>query len=260
MSGFLSSMVGATYAPAITFANATGGTITTYTADGKTYRVHKFTSVGSNNLVVTAPGLIDFLLVGGGGGVTWSGDNNASTNGGGGGSAVEQLLFSATAQTYSLVVGARGVRRDPFASPVTFASAGSASTGFGFTASGGAAGTTLDYNKLMAGGAGAGGAGQAGGAAGGDGGIGYLSDMTGTATRYGGGGGGGAARDHAPGGSGGAGGGGTGRYGSGSLYDSGAEGQNEFGGGGGGYAQYSGSTRMGGNGGSGVVIVRYQIA
>ena len=89
MSGFLSSMVGATYAPAITFANATGGTITTYTDAGKTYRVHRFTT--GSNLVVTAPGLMDFLIVGGGGGGGGGSGFGGAEDAAGGGGAGQYL-------------------------------------------------------------------------------------------------------------------------------------------------------------------------
>jgi hypothetical protein len=238
-------------APAISFANATGGTTSTYTADGKTYRVHRFNSNGT--FTVTAPGLVDILLVGGGAGAFAPADNSWSARGGNSGSAVQQLEFSVAAQSYSLVVGAGGTHRDPFSSPSTEATSGVASTGFGFTAAGGAVNTSQTANVIESGGSGAGGA-----ASGGTGGIGFLSSITGTATRYGGGGGGGS--NTSTGGAGGAGGGGRGRADNGALLDEDSDGQPNTGGGGGGGTQYYGTWRIGGNGGSGVVIVRYQIA
>jgi len=53
-----------TAAPAV----ATGGTETVIEQDGKYYRVHSFTEVGSSTLNVTRPGVVEYLVVAGGGG------------------------------------------------------------------------------------------------------------------------------------------------------------------------------------------------
>ncbi len=52
--------------PTNTYFSATGGTETTYTDSGKTYKVHTFT--GSSTLNIQVPGYADVLVVGAGGG------------------------------------------------------------------------------------------------------------------------------------------------------------------------------------------------
>jgi hypothetical protein len=239
-------------APAISFANATGGTTSTYTADGKTYRVHRFNSNGT--FTVTAPGAVDILLVGGGGGGEFTFSNFRGYRGASGGAANQQLAVTVSTQAYSLVVGNGGLHRDPFSSPATTPSNGGSTTGLGFTATGGASSAGEDVSGQSLGGPGAGGAATTG-----TGGIGFLSSITGTATYYGGGGGG-ASTNTSTNANGGLGGGGKGRSLSGSLNDAAADGSANTGGGGGGGGTFQGSSKVGGNGGSGVIIIRYQIA
>ena len=74
----LSASVMPTYA-----VTATGGTITTYTADGITYNVHTFT--GSDTFHVTAGGDVRCLVVGGGGGGGGASSTGQTGAGGGGG-------------------------------------------------------------------------------------------------------------------------------------------------------------------------------
>jgi hypothetical protein len=92
----------ATFAP----ANASGGSTSTLTSEGVTYRVHQFTTVGTTNFVVSSVGSwneFDYLIVagGGGGGGGWAG-------GGGGGGGVLAGRFTASATTYPVVVGGGG--------------------------------------------------------------------------------------------------------------------------------------------------------
>ena len=279
LGSFRLNGLGRKLAPAISFANATGGTTSTYTADGKTYRVHRFTSSG--NFVVSAPGLIDFLLVGGGGGSEvdlFNSADGALNGGGAGGSTVHQSDFSVTAQTYSVTVGAAGLGGSY--NPRVIPTNGGSTVGFGYTALGGGqvnvavadgngggnstSGSLRNggakFNTNGGGGAGAGGGGNgAGSGNAGSGGIGAISSITGSSVYYGGGGGG--ASTTGSGASGGSGGGGTGRSNSGGFEPSSVNnGTDELGGGAGGGNISSGQSRKGGRGGSGVVIVRYQIA
>ena len=76
---------------------ATGGTVTTHGG----YKVHTFTSSG--NFVADSTGTVDVLIVAGGGaGGNWHA-------GGGGAGGMQTLNTTATAQTYSIVIGAGGV-------------------------------------------------------------------------------------------------------------------------------------------------------
>ena len=65
------------------FNAATGGTVTTYTRAGRTYRVHTFTS-GSTFTITSAAEPFSVLVVGGGGGSTTAPDGTVSVGGGGG--------------------------------------------------------------------------------------------------------------------------------------------------------------------------------
>jgi hypothetical protein len=87
---------------------ATGGTILPDIVDqGRTWRVHQFTTVGTSNFVVSNPGkegLIDVLVVGGGGAASIQ-----HSGGGGAGGVIDVTNYEVTAQTYAIVVGAGGV-------------------------------------------------------------------------------------------------------------------------------------------------------
>ena len=84
---------------------ATGGTITTTVVGDTTYRVHAFTTTGSNTFTVTNAGNLgnaEYLVVGGGGGgASWVG-------GGGGGGGFLTGAFPLAAQSYTCTVGAGG--------------------------------------------------------------------------------------------------------------------------------------------------------
>jgi hypothetical protein len=89
--------------------SATGGTVTNYTLGGTNYRAHIFTAVGTDGLVVTAGGPVEYLVVGGGGGGGASKGNGGGGGGGGGvltnGSGNKLLL---AAGTYTITVGKGG--------------------------------------------------------------------------------------------------------------------------------------------------------
>jgi hypothetical protein len=262
---------------------ATGGTVGNITQNGKGYRTHTFTTVGTTSFTVTRGGLAEYLIVGGGG-------CGADVGGGGaGGVRLGQILLSP--QTYSIVVGAGapanpddsdpGVNGDPSLA-FNLVAAGGGGAGGGFVAgrgmvggSGGGGGRNPSGSIWNLGGAGrpdqgfeggtginflsadweGGGGGGGGGEGhqsyssewGGDGGPGINSSITGTFQSYGGGGGSGSNTQR---GRGGLGGGGQGKLNSDGTSNDG--GTNTGGGGGGGW---SGAT---GAGGSGIVIVRYR--
>jgi hypothetical protein len=273
---------------------ATGGTESTITVGGKSYRLHQFTNVGSSSFIVSDSGTdkkIDYLIIGGGGG----GGNRHAGGGGAGGMLEGSLTISD--QNYPIFVGAGG---NGATSTNLYGTKGSNSSGFGITAIGGGAGvsdtapnnTTKNggsggggaYSSSLSptggtgitgqgnnggsmsgsslGGAGGGGAGGAGtgqgsGSNGGQGGAAKSSSITGISVFYAGGGGGGSA----PGGGTPGLGGGTstisqkGGAGDGFTNQTGGPGIANTGGGGGG----TGNTFNGGPGGSGVVIIRYPL-
>ena len=105
---------------------ASGGTETTVGS----YTVHTFTS--SANFVVTGSKSVDyFMIAGGGGGGGWSG-------GGGGAGGYISSTLTATAQTYSIVIGSGGSGGTGNASGAQ----GANTTGLGQTAVGGGGGGT----------------------------------------------------------------------------------------------------------------------
>jgi len=265
----------------VIFPIATGGTTTNITQNGKGYRVHTFSSVGTASFTVTRGGLAEYLIVGGGGG----GADTAA--GGAGGVRVGQILVSP--QTYSIVVGSGSGNAADGTDP---GDQGNPSSAFGIVAAGGGGGGGgFGTARGITGGSGGGGGrnpggglyglggpgrpgqgfqggtpvpwisadweGGGGGGAGapghpsyssewsGDGGGGISSSINGTLTYYGGGGSGGSNSNR---GRGGIGGGGLGAIGGGG-FDAVA---NTGGGGGGGWGGPCGS------GGSGIVIVRYR--
>ena len=132
-----------------TSGSATGGTVTT--VDG--YKYHEFTHTGvyngqsgststSYDFVVTGAGTIEYLLVGGGGSAQsshagWNGSGNSPAGNGGG--YVHNTSYSATAQTYTIVVGAGG-------RGWTSQNNGVATTGFGGTATAGASASNASGN------------------------------------------------------------------------------------------------------------------
>ena len=201
----LSGAGGYIYGAATSTGNATGGTITTYTAAPNDYKVHTFTSDG--NFIVPGTGNVDALIVAGGG--AGGGAASANCGGGGAGGAITQSPLACTAQTYAMVIGDGGAPGGSNAMGVD----GDDSTGFGMTAMGGGYG---------------GGPGNSNGNAGGCGGGGATSSPGGASTQTSNGGGTGV------GNAGGTGGGGTtGRGGGGGTLAAGATGAGRVGGTGG---------------------------
>ena len=92
--------------PSSPWISATGGTETTYSASGMTYKVHTFTTVGNNTFTVNELGTsgttIDALLVAGGGG------SSSYAGAGGAGGMLEWTAKAITAGTYNVYVGAGG--------------------------------------------------------------------------------------------------------------------------------------------------------
>jgi hypothetical protein len=243
----------------------TGGTVTT----DATYKYHAFTSSG--DFVVTAGGLVDYLVVGGGGG-------GANLFGGGGaGGVLASTDFSVTEQTYSIVIGAGGA-------------GGAASNGTPYNGANGADSSFATLTALGGGGGGANSVGVSGGSGGGGGdwaaagfaggsgtsGQGYAGGSA-SGVDAGGGAGGGATAVGGNGTSSAAGSGGAGLTSSisgsivtyatggngGSVYlgvaANGADGSNNIGNGGGGGSRNPNEVVSGGDGGSGIVILRYAL-
>jgi hypothetical protein len=87
------------------FINAVGGTITSFTSGGATYRVHTYTGSGSFDIEFGS-GYVDYLIVAGGG----AGGGNGHVGGGGGGAGgYLEGSFKMVAGSYPVVVGAGGV-------------------------------------------------------------------------------------------------------------------------------------------------------
>jgi len=91
-------------------ANNNGDYVYEVDSGNERFRVHVFTTVGTQNFTVTRGGEIEYLIVGGGGG---GGDTSA---GGGGGGGVVMGHTTVTAGTYPVVVGAGGVPSDSYSS------------------------------------------------------------------------------------------------------------------------------------------------
>jgi autotransporter-associated beta strand protein len=188
--------------------SATGGqSVTTYGA----YEVRSFTTMGSQTLMFTAGGTVDYLIVAGGGsgGGGASGVTYAAPGGGG---EVKSGTVTVNTQSYSVNVGRGGVNDGVEPTP---GENGLTSSIFSVNANGGRGGGTVMIGRGGLSGSGfngggysygtdwvsAGGGGGAGGAGtrgfftrwghvgfGGNGGIGIRSDITGLNTGYGGGG------------------------------------------------------------------------
>lgn len=176
----------------LTYIDATGGTITTYTSGATNYRVHTFTSTGtfvinalSSNNVYNA---IDYVVVAGGGG-----------NGGGAGGAGGFLTatgYSITATgNYAVVVGLGGAGNatGQTGSPGQNSSLSNPTPTAIATAIGGGGGGTT-YSGGQSGGSGGGGGSSNGGQGYGSGGAGTAGQgFAGGGSGFDGGGGGGGA-------------------------------------------------------------------
>jgi hypothetical protein len=94
---------------ATTFISATGGTVTTYVAGGKTYQVHSFTSTGASTFSISSLGAnsvnwIDYVVVAGGGAASGGG----APSGGGAGGFIFDSFQPIVTGDYSVSVGAAG--------------------------------------------------------------------------------------------------------------------------------------------------------
>lgn len=149
---------------------ATGGTETSYTADGNDYKVHTFTSTG-NFTLSAGTGNVDILVVAGGGG-TGGNDGNNGAGGGGGGGMREISGSSMTEAVFAVTVGAGGVQAKGGNSSVAYSSG---------------AGSSFSTISATGGGQGGGtGAGSTGGSGGGHGGWSSGSPGPGSAGNEGG--------------------------------------------------------------------------
>lgn len=134
----------------VTYSVATGGTTTTYTSGGKTYKSHILTT-GASAFTVVSLGdtpTFDILVVGGGGGGGGTGLGRGFGDGGGGAAGFATTTMALTTGTYQATVGAAGTG---------FGGAGGVST-FGVgtslvTANGGTGGSGAEF-AYGAGGAG----------------------------------------------------------------------------------------------------------
>jgi hypothetical protein len=137
---------------------ATGGTLLPEIQDqGRTWKVHQFTTTGTSSFVVSDPGkegIVEYLIVAGGGA---GGTRHA---GGGGAGGVITGSTTVTEQSYSVVVGAGGTNPGSPGSSTTNVNgvAGSNSSAFGQTAIGGGHGST--YGNAGGNGGSGGGAGE----------------------------------------------------------------------------------------------------
>ena len=254
-----------------------GGTETTYTSGGTTYKVHTFTSTGF--LRVTAAISMNFLIVGGGGGTAAAELSYGATGGGGAGGMVEGTGITIPAGKHTITVGSGGAASNAYN---VAGSGGDSSFAYGgttVTAKGG--GGSPDYGTAgTAGGSGSGGS-EPNGAAGsstqssqnsGISNIQQFGNAGGQAAGYtsgagGGGGAGGAGQARSAGGAGGSGRANSitgssvtyavGGNGGATGYANGSAGTNGRGNGASGATSSHPSEGQGAAGGSGIVIVRY---
>lgn len=262
---------------------ATGGTTTTYTDNGITYKSHTFTSSGTFTVSsLGSDNQLDYLIVAGGGGgsLDQSGGGGAggyrTTLGTNGGNSAAESKITATVQSYTITVGAGGTKQTVSG---TRAENGSNSLAFNITSlGGGGAAARLVIRGANGGSGGGGGWGNSEAAIAGQGATGQGFDggygQTGCCEGGGGGGAGQQGFSFSQGSNGGNGlqsiikngtleyraGGGAGGVGNngglGGGGNSTQDGQNNTGGGGGAGL----SNNLGGNGGSGIVIIRYRTA
>ena len=147
-------------ADSITIANnisASGGTEHTYTYNSIDYKVHKITSSGSNNFIISsvpAAKTIDVLVIGGGGG--GSAGVYGQSNGGGGGAGGLRWFTAQTptASTYVATVGAGGAGGS---SGIAASGTDSSFIGTGISITGTGGGNGGYHNQANAGAGGSGG-------------------------------------------------------------------------------------------------------
>lgn len=179
----MSSSVGVRGWPRRSRATLHGGTV----VDIGGYRIHKFTNVGPNTLVVGGAGKeVDYFVVAGGGG----GGNDAGGGGGGGGVLTGSARFLLPG-SYIITIGNGGI----------ITGNGENSVFDGLVAIGGGSGGSWNSGGGAAGGSGGGGGHTSGGGGAGTAGQGYAgAGAAGSITTSGGGGGaGGAGSGQTPG-------------------------------------------------------------
>ena len=88
---------------------ASGGTITTYTSDGKNYKVHTFLTSGTfTSTAATTGGSLEILVVAGGGSGGSVTGYGGFTGGGGAGQVYFNNDYTVYTSTYSIVIGGGG--------------------------------------------------------------------------------------------------------------------------------------------------------
>ena len=253
-----------------------GGTETTYTSGGTTYKVHSFTSSGFFR--VTAAISVDFLVVGGGGGTAAAELSYGATGGGGAGGMVEGTSITIPVGKHTVTVGQGGAASNAYN---VAGSGGDSVFNYGTTVTAKGGGGSPDYATTgTAGGSGSGGS-EPNGAAGastqssqnsGISGIAQFGNAGGAAAGYqsgagGGGGAGGAGQARSAGGAGGSGRANSitgssvtyavGGNGGATGYVNGSPGTNGRGNGASGATSSHPNEGQGAAGGSGIIIIRY---
>ena len=253
-----------------------GGTETTYTSGGTTYKVHSFTSSGFFR--VTAAISVDFLIVGGGGGTAAAELSYGATGGGGAGGMVEGTSITIPVGKHTVTVGQGGAASNAYS---VAGSGGDSSFNYGTTVTAKGGGGSPDYATTgTAGGSGSGGS-EPNGAAGastqssqnsGISGIAQFGNAGGAAAGYqsgagGGGGAGGVGQARSAGGAGGSGRANSitgssvtyavGGNGGATGYVNGSPGTNGRGNGASGATSSHPNEGQGAAGGSGIIIIRY---
>ena len=253
-----------------------GGTETTYTSGGTTYKVHSFTSSGFFR--VTAAISVDFLIVGGGGGTAAAELSYGATGGGGAGGMVEGTSITIPMGKHTVTVGQGGAASNAYS---VAGSGGDSVFNYGTTVTAKGGGGSPDYASTGTdGGSGSGGS-EPNGSAGsstqssqnsGISNIQQFGNAGGQAAGYtngagGGGGAGGAGQARSAGGAGGSGRANSitgssvtyavGGNGGATGYANGSAGTNGRGNGASGATSSHPSEGQGAAGGSGIVIVRY---
>jgi hypothetical protein len=124
---------------------ATGGTISTVTIGGVTYKLHVFTSSGT--FTPNGAGNVAVAVVAGGGaGGRSYGDNDTGKGGGGAGGVVFKAVHEVTADPYTITVGGGGAGRTSENNNSSYGQGanGGNSVAFGVTAKGGGGGNGSD--------------------------------------------------------------------------------------------------------------------
>ena len=264
-----------------------------YNLKNRSYRIHRFDTVGSHSIYFDEPGFVDVLVVGGGGS-GGSAYNYDMGGGGGAGGMIQEFGYQVQQGAYDVVVGAGGFfsygtgntngQNSSFGSLVAFGGGkgGNRNTGEAAPGNGGSGGGGQDgdlragsgvegqgydgaagWDDMAGGGGGAGSSGQGGRfgfspANGGNGLPTYIDNDNGIWMAGGGAGGSRSSRFNERGWAK----GGKGGGGDGISVDTNSKGQDAYyyGGGGGGGMSITTGWYAGGNGYQGIVIVRYLVS